>query len=100
MLGYLGAHSRLTDSQLADDKADLRQFADQLGYSLGSVYVERIDRLPGAFGDLLEAIERDAPAAIGIPSVLHLAPLGFPPKLMHYLESITGVRVLVANAPP
>lgn len=96
--GYLRAHLLMTETELADIKDDLARFADKYGYELGRVFVERIDRVPAAFGALLELLDRDKPAAMVIPSALHFAPLGLPPQLMHHLEATTGVRVLMANS--
>jgi hypothetical protein len=100
MLGYVRAHLLMTERELSVLKQELARFAQQEGYALGTVYVERIDRIPAALGALLEAVERERPAALVVPSVLHLAPLGLPPKVMHFLEATTGVRVLVAKVPP
>lgn len=98
VLGYIRAHLLMTERELSASTQDLALFAHNEGYTLGTVYVERIDRIPAAFGSLLGAIERDQPAALVVPSVLHLVPLGPPPQLMHHLEATTGVRILVANS--
>ena len=95
--GYLRAHLLLTEEELADARGRLAQFAESEGYRLGTVYVERIDHAPAAFGALIQSLEHDRPEAIVIPNVLHLAGLGIPPQLIHYLQSVTGVRVLVAH---
>lgn len=97
--GYLRAHLLMTENELADITKTLQRFADREGYALGRVFIEHIDRTPAAFGALFDELQRDRPEALVIPSMLHLAPLGLPPKLMHHLQATTGVRVLVANAP-
>jgi hypothetical protein len=98
--GYVRAHLLMTKTELADIKDELGRFAENLGYSLGRVFVERIDQVPAAFAALLEVIEQDRPEAVVVPSALHLAVLGLPPKIMYYLHAVTGTRVLLVNAPP
>jgi len=78
--GYVRAHLLMTEHELADTKDRLAHFAESEGYTLGTVYVERIDRAPAAFGALIEAVERDQPEAIVIPCALHLAVLGLHPR--------------------
>jgi hypothetical protein len=95
--GYLRAHLLVTEEELDDAKGRLAHFAESEGYTLGTVYVERVDLAPAAFGALIQSLEHDGPEAIVIPNVLHLAGLGIPPQLIHYLQSVTGVQVLVAH---
>jgi hypothetical protein len=87
----------MTEEELDDAKGRLAHFAESEGYTLGTVYVERVDLAPAAFGALIQSLEHDGPEAIVIPNVLHLAGLGIPPQLIRYLQSVTGVQVLVAH---
>lgn len=100
VLGYLRAHLLMTDTELDDVKERLHAYAARDGYTLGTVFVEHIDTLPAAFVAMVQAIERDEAKAIIVPNALHLAPLGLPPKVAHYLAATTGAQVLMANRSP
>lgn len=100
VLGYACAHLLMTQNELAAVKHDLNRFAHKEGYTLGTVFVERVDRAPAAFGALLETVQRAGADGIVIPSMQHLGALGIPSQLVYYLQTVTGVRVLIADGPP
>ena len=96
---YLRAHMLMTEDEVAKTTAELQRCAEKHGYMLGSVFVEQLGELSAAFTAVMQVINDERPAALVVPSVLHLAPLGLPPQLVHHLEIVTGVRMLVANGP-
>jgi hypothetical protein len=100
LLGYVRAHLLMTESELGDVKQDLADFAAREGYTLGRVYVERIDRAPAAFQTLVDDVRRQEVKAVVVPGLHHLAVLGVPTALKDHLEYYTGVRVLTAYTAP
>ena len=99
VLGYLHAHLLMTENELANVTEDLGRCVEKAGYTLGRVFVEGLGEVAAAFTALMQLVNEQRPPAIVIPSVLHLAPLGLPPQLVHHLEVVMGVRILIANAP-
>ncbi len=97
---YVRAHMMMTDTELADVKERLQHFAHREGYSIGTVFIERIDQVPAAFHALVEALERDAARVLLVPSPHHLAVLGPPNVLAEHLHRTAGVRVVVASPDP
>lgn len=89
----------MTEDELTGTTEDLRRCVEKAGYALGRVFVESLGEVAAAFTALIELVNEQRPPAIVIPSVLHLAPLGLPPQLVHHLEVVTGMRILIANAP-
>lgn len=98
-LGYVRAHLLMTESELADARSDLADYAEREGFRLGTVYVEQPDTVPEAFRDLVDEIVQEEPQAILTPNALHLAVLGLPPRVMHLVYATTGVEVLLTNLP-
>ncbi len=82
----------MTETELADAKQDLADFAAAEGYTLGTVYVERIDHVPAAFACLLDELEREDARAVVVPGLHHLAVVGVTPSLRDHLERRTGAR--------
>jgi hypothetical protein len=100
LLGYIRVHLLMTDNELSDTIERLGYFARCEGYALGTVFTEQVHSVPAAFAALVEAVDRDGAQAIVVPSMQHLAVLGRPPLLSDYLQRVTGVRVLAADAFP
>ncbi|HYU84197.1 MAG TPA: hypothetical protein VEK80_05280 [Kribbellaceae bacterium] len=100
LLGYVRAHLLMTETELGDVKQDLADFAVREGYTLGQVYVERIDRAPAAFQTLVDDVRRNEVKAVVVPGLHHLGVLGSPAALKEHLEHYTGVRVLTAYTAP
>ena len=96
---YVRAHLLMTDDEIAATTDELERCAKKHGYALGQVFVEELGEVSAAFTSVMQVINDERPAALVVPSVLHLAPLGLPPQLVHHLEIVTGVRMLIANAP-
>jgi hypothetical protein len=96
-LGYMRAHLLMTEAELANAKEDLADCAARAGYTLGTVYVERLDRAPSAFEALVTHLMEHGAAAVLVPGLHHLAALGAPSVLKTHLEDTTGARVLSAR---
>jgi hypothetical protein len=100
MVGYIRAHLMMTEHELANAKQDLADFAVKEGYTLGRIYVERVDRAPAAFQTLMDEVRRHEAKAVVVPGLHHLAVLGAPSTLKDHLEHYTGARVLAARTAP
>lgn len=100
MLGYIRAHLLMTWDELAIVKANLAVFAASEGYTLGTVYTERIDRSPAAFQALMDAIPREEAKAVVVPGMHHFAVLGAPNAMKEHLQHYTGARVLEVDSHP
>jgi hypothetical protein len=98
--GYIRAHILMTEHELGDAKADLTDFAIREGYCLAAVFVERVDRAPAAFTALVAEVKRSEAAAVIVPGLHHLAPLGAAQAARDHLEHYTGARVLAARHSP
>ncbi len=94
---YLRAHLLMTETELADAKERLERFAAVEGYTLGTLFVERVDLIPAAYHALVDAIEAGGVAAVLVPTWQHLAVLGPPAVLRDHLQRTTGVRVVIAS---
>ena len=93
MLGYQAEKSG------ESGRVALEVFAQAEGYALGNVFVE-VGPAPGsAMSALVEAVARENPAVVGVPS---MADLGRVPRMQDLLyvrlSRETGVPVLVADA--
>lgn len=64
VLGYLRADALTTDRELALGTAELAAFAFHQGYTLGTVFIERTERVPAAFQALLAEAERTGANAV------------------------------------
>ncbi len=98
--GYLRLHLLMTETELTDTKERLHYFAQCEGYSLGTVFVEQDHTVPAGFEALIAAVKHYDARAVVVPSLQHLAVLGTPPALRAYVQSVTGVPVLVAEPNP
>lgn len=67
VLGYLRADALTTDRELAHGTAELAAFAYREGYTLGTVFIERTDKVPAAFQALLAEAERTGADAVVMP---------------------------------
>lgn len=67
VLGYLRADALTTDRELARGTADLAAFAYREGYTLGTVFIERTEKVPSAFQALLAEAERTGADAVMMP---------------------------------
>jgi len=99
VLGYVAERFLMTVSELEDLTDHLATFARAEGYTLGRVFVERIDRSPAAFQALLGALEKQDAQAVVIPTMHHLAVLGDSTVVRTQMEYLTGARVLIAGRP-
>jgi hypothetical protein len=100
LFGYVRLHLLKTETELSDTKADLHRFAVREGFTLGTVFVEQAHTVPAGFEALIAAVKHYEARAVVVPSLHHLAVLGAPPALTEYVQSVTGVPVLVAEANP
>lgn len=96
-LGYLRVQILMTELERKDAEARIRRAAVENGYRLAAVFHEQVNLAPKAFGAMIAAANRHQAAAVIIPSLLHLAVLGLPNQVVSYLESVTGVRVVIAD---
>lgn len=67
LLGYIRADALTTDRELAVATSHLADFAEQAGYELGTVYVERTDRVPPTFEALMAEAARVGASAVVMP---------------------------------
>lgn len=74
LLGYLRADPLTTERELARSTAELAAFAYRAGYALGTVFIERTEKVPAAFAALMAEAERIRAVAVLMP--------GPPPKIM------------------
>lgn len=98
--GYVRAHILMTEHELSDVKADLTAFATREGYCLAAVFIERIEHAPAAIAALVTEVKRSEAAAVIVPGIHHLAPLGAAQAARDHIEHYTGARVLTARASP
>ena len=96
-LGYIRVHIVMTEFELNDAEARIRRAATENGYQLGAVFHEQAHLAPKAFAAMIAAVNRREAAAVIVPSLIHLAVLGLPTQVVVYLESVTDVRVIVAD---
>lgn len=99
-LGYLRAHILMKEHELDAVKRDLSDFAAREGFTLGAIFVERLDRSPAAFQALMAEARRTEAAAVVVPGVHHLSVLGAPQAFRDHMEHHTNARVLCARASP
>ncbi len=97
LFGYVRLHLLMTDSELAHTKARLHHFAQVEGFCLGTVFFEQVHTAPAGFEALIAAVKHYDACAVVVPDLRHLAVLGAPPLLREYVQTVTGVPVLVAN---
>lgn len=73
LLGYIRADALTTERDVAQSTSDLSVFADREGYSLGTVFVERTERVPHAFEAMLAEAARTGARAVVVPGPVMLA---------------------------
>ena len=96
-LGYLRVHILMTDVELEDAETRIRRAAAKNGYHLAAIFHEQPHLAPSAFAALIAAVDRKQAAAVIVPGLIHLAVLGLPTQVVVYLESVTDVRVVIAD---
>lgn len=74
VLGYVRADALTTDRELARSTAELAAFVYREGYTLGTVFIERTEKMPAAFEALMAEADRTHTDAVVMP--------GPPPKIM------------------
>jgi hypothetical protein len=74
VLGYVRADALTTDRELARSTAELATFAYHEGYTLGTVFIERTEKMPAAFEALMAEADRISVDAVVMP--------GPPPKVV------------------
>ncbi len=90
VLGYLRADALATDRELALSTADLAGFAERQGYTLGTVFIERTDRVPAAFEALMTEAARTGASAVVMPGPEpQLMPCAWTRQPPPYAESAT-----------
>lgn len=77
LLGYIRADALTTDHEVRQATSQLAVFANQVGYALATVFVERTDRVLAAFKALMTEAARVKASAVvmpgGEPTVVPLA---------------------------
>lgn len=99
-LGYLRVHLLMTEIELADTEERLNHFATEQGYHLAAIFHEQAHQAPKAFAAMIAAVNNQNATAIIIPSLLHLAVLGFPTQIAHYLQTTTHAQLLISSVLP
>lgn len=100
MHGYIREHLFMTASEHADLIAQFIVFARREGFQLGKVFTEKVETVPEAFASLVRAVLDDRAAAVAVPTLHHLAGIGYPIAIRADLERATGVSVLVTRDSP
>lgn len=101
ILGYVRAALCRSEHELAETRGQLAEFARKESYTMGSVFTEHPRSAPAAFSALIDAVKHYDARAIVVPSPEHLEVLGAPPPLTQYVQSVTGVPLLIVqNAAP
>lgn len=99
-LGYIREDRWMSNEQLTHAKRVLAEFADREGYSLGTIYVDHLERTPAAFEALVATAIREEAAAVIVPGFDNLALIGSAPELAAHLAKRTGARILDAGDQP
>ncbi|WBQ06726.1 hypothetical protein [Kribbella sp. CA-293567] len=100
LLGYVLKHLLMTDGELADIRAQLKEFARVEGFAMGTIYTEDTDTTPAAFEALIAAVNRYEVTTVVIPSRLHFDALAITHDVKDTFERATGARVVIASATP
>ncbi|WP_154402864.1 hypothetical protein [Nocardioides speluncae] len=87
----------MSEAELALSRRMLAQFAEQEGYALGTVYVERIEQAPAAFEALVASAIRDEARAVIVPNASHLWLIGAAADIASRVAARTGALVLEAR---
>lgn len=74
VLGYLRVDALTTERELARSAAELASYLHRKGYTLGTVFVERTEKVPAAFEALMAEADRTGVDAVVMP--------GPPPKII------------------
>lgn len=75
-LGYIRETVLTSDTDVADARRALVEFAEREGYALGTVYVEGVERTPVAFQALVASIIREEAVAVAVPGPYPVAMIG------------------------
>lgn len=67
ILGYVRADALTTERELAEFASSLAAFAHSEGYALGTVFVERTERVPAAFEALMTEAARTGARGVVMP---------------------------------
>lgn len=97
LLGYICEHVLMDSVDLAVMTRRLELFAREEGYTVGAVYVERLDRSPAACRAMVEELRRHEARGVAIPGVTHLLALGGLVRATQHLQRCVGARVLIAG---
>jgi hypothetical protein len=98
--GYYREHLFMSAREKADIRARFSTYTAQKGYQLGKIFEEKVESVPAAFGELVEAVISDRAAAVVVPNLAHFAVLGNPIRVRDELRSVLQLAVLVTDQHP
>ncbi|MFG1812519.1 hypothetical protein ACGFIF_02045 [Kribbella sp. NPDC049174] len=98
--GYYREHLFMEAREKADIRARFSTHAEREGYKLGKIFEEKVESVPAAFRDLVDAVLADHARAVVVPSLTHFAVLGHPIRVRDDIESALHVAVLVSDPRP
>ncbi|WP_109506048.1 hypothetical protein [Nocardioides speluncae] len=73
LLGYIRADASMNESDLTQTASDLAAFADDEGYTLASILVERVDQSSIAFEHMVQQMSDTGARALVMPGPILLA---------------------------
>jgi hypothetical protein len=94
---YYREHLFMEAREKADIRARFTVYAEREGYRLGKIFEEKVESVPAAFGDLVDALVTDGAVAVLVPNLGHFAVLGHPIHIRNDLESALQLAVLVSE---
>jgi hypothetical protein len=98
--GCYREHLFMEAREKADIRARFSAYAEREGYRLGKIFEEKVDSVPAAFGELVNALVTDKAVAVLVPNLGHFAVLGQPTHVRDDLESALQLAVLVSDPRP
>jgi hypothetical protein len=98
--GYYREHLFMVCREKADIRARISVCAERAGYQFGKIFEEKVESVPSAFHDLVQALVNDKAAAVVVPNLGHFAVLGHPIAIRDGLQAALQVPVLVSDPSP
>jgi hypothetical protein len=97
LLGYLRRDLLVVDGQVEELKCEMVAYAEAENFTMGHIYVERLDSWLAAFEALAASINRYDVSAVVLPSLLHLTGIGMSTDIRDSFERSTGARILALS---
>jgi hypothetical protein len=85
---------------VARTQRHLAGYARDRGYTLGTIYIEKVETDPKAFKELLDGVNRLQAPVVIVPTSIHLGKVDSADSKWTQLRQATRAHVLVAGASP